>query len=162
MGDELGCLHRKPELRRSEGPPLRGTGHRHRMVERLLDLDGRELAHDLRLTAAEPARAGPDHAAPKDERNYKAGRGASRRRVKNQEISDRFNEIADMLDILGEDAFRIISYRRAARQLEALTEDVEALVREGRGASIPGIGAARAGEIEGYVTKAKVRDHHET
>src|SRR2546427_8790318 len=161
MGDELGCLHRKPELRRSEGPPLRGTGHRHRMVERLLDLDGRELAHDLRLTAAEPARAGPDHAAPKDERNYKAGRGASRRRVKNQEISDRFNEIADMLDILGEDAFRIISYRRAARQLEALTEDVEDLVREGRVASIPGIGAALAEKIEEYVTTAKIGYHEE-
>src|SRR5437660_11616489 len=161
MGDELGCLHRKPEPRRSEGPPLRGTGHRHRMVERLLDLDGREVAHDLGLTAAEPARAGPDHAAPKDERNYKAGRGASRLRVKNQEISDRFNEIADMLDILGEDAFRIISYRRAARQLEALTENVEDLVREGRVASIPGIGAALGEKIEEYVTKGKIGYHEE-
>src|SRR5438309_11062942 len=161
MGDELGCLDRKPELRRSEGPPRRGTGHRHRMVKRLLNLDAREVAHDLRLTAAEPACAGPDHAAPKDERNYKAGRGASRLRVKNQEISDRFNEIADMLDILGEDAFRIISYRRAARQLEALTENVEDLVREGRVASIPGIGAALGEKIEEYVTKGKIGYHEE-
>jgi len=98
---------------------------------------------------------------PKDERNYKAGRGASRRRVKNQEISDRFNEIADMLDILGEDAFRIISYRRAARQLEALTEDVEDLVREGRVASIPGIGAALGEKIEEYVTTGKIGYHEE-
>jgi len=75
--------------------------------------------------------------------------------VKNQEISDRFNEIADMLDILGEDAFRIISYRRAARQLEALTEDVEDLVREGRVASVPGIGAALGEKIEEYVTTGK-------
>jgi len=81
--------------------------------------------------------------------------------VKNQEISDRFNEIADMLDILGEDAFRIISYRRAARQLEALTEDVEDLVREGRVASIPGIGAALAEKIEEYVTTAKIGYHEE-
>src|SRR2546427_1138002 len=161
MGNELGCLPRNPDLGRSEAPPLRGTGHRHRMVERLLDLDGRELAHDLRLTAAEPARAGPDHAAPKDERNYKAGRGASRRHVKNQEIADRFNEIADMLDILGDDTFRIITYRRAARQMEALTEDVEDLVRQGRVASIPGIGSALAEKIEEYVATGKIGYHEE-
>ena len=81
--------------------------------------------------------------------------------MKNQEISDRFNEIADMLDILGEDAFRIISYRRAARQLEALTEDVEDLVREGRVASIPGIGAALGEKIEEYVTTGKIGYHEE-
>src|SRR5207244_10078877 len=132
------------------------TIHRHRMVERLLDLNRREVAHDLRLTTAEPAGAGPDHAPPKDERNYKAGRGTSRLRVKNQEISDRFNEIADMLDILGEDAFRIISYRRAARQLEALTEDLEGPVRDGRVASIPGIGAALGEKIEEHVTTGKM------
>src|SRR5947208_17081092 len=62
-----------------------------------------------------------------------------------------------MLDILGEDAFRIISYRRAARQLDALTEDVEDLVRKGRVASIPGIGQALGEKIEEYVTTGKIR-----
>src|SRR5437762_3554005 len=66
-----------------------------------------------------------------------------------------------MLDILGEDAFRIISYRRAARQLEALTEDVEDLVREGRVASIPGIGAALGEKIEEYVTTGQIGYHQE-
>src|SRR5256714_2304848 len=161
MRDELGCLHRKSELRRGEGPPSCGTFHRHRPIERLLDLDRGQVSHDLRLTTAESAGTAPDHVPPKGARNYKAGREASPHRVKNQEISDRFNEIADMLDILGEDAFRIISYRRAARQLEALTEDVEDLVREGRVASIPGIGAALAEKIEEYVTTAKIGYHEE-
>jgi DNA polymerase (family 10) len=81
--------------------------------------------------------------------------------VKNQEIAEIFNEIADMLDILGEDSFRIISYRRAARQMEALTEDVEDLVRQGRVGSVPGIGAALADKIEEYVTAGKVGYHQE-
>jgi DNA polymerase (family 10) len=81
--------------------------------------------------------------------------------MKNQEIADVFNEIADMLDILGEDAFRIISYRRAARQMEALTEDVEDLVRQGRAKSIPGIGAALAEKVEEHVTTGKVGYHQE-
>jgi DNA polymerase (family 10) len=81
--------------------------------------------------------------------------------VKNQEIADRFNEIADMLDILGEDTFRIISYRRAARQMEALTEDVEDLVRQGRVSSIPGIGPALAEKITEYVTTGKITYHEE-
>jgi len=81
--------------------------------------------------------------------------------VKNQDIANRFNEIADMLDILGEDAFRIISYRRAARQLEALTEDVEDLVARGQVASIPGIGEALAEKIKEYVTTGKIGYHEE-
>jgi DNA polymerase (family 10) len=81
--------------------------------------------------------------------------------VKNQDVAGIFEEIADMLDILGEDAFRIISYRRAARQMEALTDDVEDLVRQGRAGSIPGIGTALAEKIEEYVTTGKMAYHEE-
>ncbi|HYY47479.1 MAG TPA: DNA polymerase/3'-5' exonuclease PolX [Thermoplasmata archaeon] len=81
--------------------------------------------------------------------------------MKNQDVAGIFEEIADMLDILGEDAFRIISYRRAARQMEALTDDVEDLVRQGRAGSIPGIGTALAEKIEEYVTTGKMAYHEE-
>src|SRR5881409_1616006 len=76
--------------------------------------------------------------------------------MKNEEIASRFGEIADMLDILGEDTFRILSYQRAARQLESLTENVEDLVREGRVDQIPGIGRALAEKIVEYVTTGRI------
>src|SRR5439155_165237 len=78
---------------------------------------------------------------------YKAEHPSSRLEMKNEEIASRFGEIADMLDILGEDTFRILSYQRAARQLESLTENVEDLVREGRVDQIPGIGPALGEKI---------------
>src|SRR5438094_9716035 len=76
--------------------------------------------------------------------------------MRNEEIATRFGEIADMLDILGEDTFRSLSYQRAARQLESLTENVEDLVREGRVDQIPGIGRALAEKIVEYVTTGRI------
>lgn len=81
--------------------------------------------------------------------------------MKNDEIAQRFEEIADMMDILGEDTFRVLSYRRAARQLEALTEDVEDLVREGRVNQIPGIGEALGEKIKEYVTTGRIAYYDE-
>src|SRR2546421_11981323 len=81
--------------------------------------------------------------------------------MRNEEIAARFSEIADMLDILGEDTFRVLSYQRAARQLESLTENVEDLVRAGRVDQIPGVGPALAGKITEYVTTRRNADHEE-
>ncbi len=76
--------------------------------------------------------------------------------MKNPEIAHLFNEIGDMLDILGEDRFRVISYHRAARAIEGLTDDVEDLVRQGRVHEIVGVGPALAEKIQEFVTTGKV------
>src|SRR5437867_11354143 len=81
--------------------------------------------------------------------------------MRNEEIATRFSEIADMLDILGEDTFRSLSYQRAARQLESLTENVEDLVRAGRVDQIPGIGRALAEKIVEYVTTGRIAYYDE-
>src|SRR5213080_3611083 len=81
--------------------------------------------------------------------------------MRNEEIATRFGEIADMLDILGEDTFRSLSYQRAARQLESLTENVEDLVRAGRVDQIPGIGRALAEKIVEYVTTGRIAYYDE-
>jgi len=81
--------------------------------------------------------------------------------VQNEEVVALFNEIADMMDILGEGTFRVLSYRRAARQIESLTEALEDLVREGRVAWIEGVGPNLAQKIEEYVTTGKIASHEE-
>ena len=61
-----------------------------------------------------------------------------------------------MLDILGEDRFRVVSYHRAARAVEGLTADIEELVREGALGDIPGVGPAIAEKITEYVTTGRI------
>lgn len=58
-----------------------------------------------------------------------------------------FSDIADMLEIKGESPYRITAYRRAARSLEALTEDVAAIAGRDELEEIPGVGKGTAEKI---------------
>jgi DNA polymerase (family X) len=49
--------------------------------------------------------------------------------MKNYEIARQFDLMADVLELPDENPFRIRAYRRAARNLESLTEDGELLGR---------------------------------
>lgn len=62
------------------------------------------------------------------------------------------NDIADMLEMKGESAFKVRAYREAARSIESLHEDVTALATQGRLTEIRGIGESIAGKITEYVT----------
>ena len=74
----------------------------------------------------------------------------------NEEVAALLHEIGDMLDILGEDRFRVVSYHRAARAIEGLTSDVEDLSRDGTLGDIPGVGRAIADKITEYVTTGHI------
>jgi DNA polymerase (family 10) len=78
--------------------------------------------------------------------------------VKNLELARQFDLMADLLEIRGENPFRIRAYRRAALNLQSLTEDVEVVAREGRLDDIPGIGADLAGKITEYLRTGRIRD----
>lgn len=80
---------------------------------------------------------------------------------KNREIAAIFNHIADALEYKGENVFRVVAYRKAARILEELTEDVEELVKADRLKNLPGIGEGMAKKIEEYLKTGKMQKYIE-
>jgi DNA polymerase (family 10) len=49
--------------------------------------------------------------------------------MENKTIADIFTEIADILEIQGENPFRVRSYRNAARTIEDMSRSLESLVK---------------------------------
>ena len=78
--------------------------------------------------------------------------------MRSYEIARVFERMADVLELKGENPFRIRAYRRAAQNLETLSEDVETLAREDRLEEIPGVGADLAGKIEEYLKTGHIRE----
>ena len=78
--------------------------------------------------------------------------------MKNFEVARLFDLMADVLEVRGDNPFRIRAYRRAARNLESLGEDVETLARTGGLDEIPGIGRDLAGKIVEYLDTGRVKD----
>jgi DNA polymerase (family 10) len=78
--------------------------------------------------------------------------------MKNFEIARLFGLMADVLEIKGDNPFRIRAYRRAAQNLETLSEDVEALARQVRLEAIPGVGADLAGKIAEYLQTGRIKE----
>ena len=80
--------------------------------------------------------------------------------MKNQDIVKIFNDIADLLEIKGENPFRIRAYRRAALNIESLTRDVAGIPKEEL-MKVPGIGQDLAGKIEEYVKTGRVQAYED-
>ena len=78
--------------------------------------------------------------------------------MKNFEVARQFELMADILELKGENPFRIRAYRRAAQNLESLSEEIEAVAREERLEDIPGIGADLAGKIQEYLRTGKIKE----
>jgi len=72
--------------------------------------------------------------------------------VQNAEISAMFDQTAELLEIQGENQFRVRAYRRAARTIEGLPQSVRAmLAAEADLSELPGIGKDLAGKIADIV-----------
>jgi DNA polymerase (family 10) len=78
--------------------------------------------------------------------------------MKNQEIARLFSEMAEILEIKGDNPFKIRAYRRASLNIEGLPWSVEELTREEL-LEIPGIGSELAAKIEEYIKTGSIHAH---
>jgi len=81
--------------------------------------------------------------------------------MRNLALARIFSEIADMLEIKEASIFRISAYRRAARAMESLTEDVAEVAARDDLEEIPGVGTSTAEKIEEYLESGKITYYEE-
>jgi DNA polymerase (family X) len=76
--------------------------------------------------------------------------------MENKTIADIFTEIADILEIQGENPFRVRSYRNAARTIQDMSRSLESLVKDGENLEeIPGIGKSMSEKIQEILSTGK-------
>lgn len=63
-------------------------------------------------------------------------------------IGETLEEIADLLELQGENAFKVRAYRNGARAIEGLEEDLATVIAEGRLGSIRGVGKALVEKVQ--------------
>ena len=79
----------------------------------------------------------------------------------NNEIAQAFRHIADILEIKGDNVFRIRAYQRAAQNIDGLAEDIQNYIDEDRLFVIPGIGKDLAEKIKEYASTGKIKFYSE-
>jgi len=78
---------------------------------------------------------------------------------KKREIAEIFDRMADILELLEENPFRIRAYRNAARNIGELSDDIEDIVERGELTKIPGIGPDLSEKIREFITTGKINDY---
>ncbi len=76
--------------------------------------------------------------------------------MKNREIAGLFEKIGDVLEFKGENIFKVNAYRKAARILDDLTEDIAVVAEQERLRDIPGIGEGISKDILDYLKNGKM------
>jgi len=72
--------------------------------------------------------------------------------MKNSALKEIFEQMADMLELQGELGFKVNAYRRAARVIQDLQEDITVLWERQKLNELPGIGDAFVKKISEYLT----------
>jgi DNA polymerase (family 10) len=81
--------------------------------------------------------------------------------MKNSILSELFNQMADIMEILGEDRFRINTYRKVGRIIGDMPTDVETVLATGELAEIPGIGKSSIAKIEEFAKTGQITAHRQ-
>jgi DNA polymerase (family 10) len=74
----------------------------------------------------------------------------------NQQLAKTFQTIADLLEIKGENIYKILAYRKAAESLSNLSQDVNEMWKEGKLTEVDGVGKAIAEKIDELLTTGQL------
>ncbi len=75
---------------------------------------------------------------------------------RNAEVADQFELLADLLDLEGAEAFRVVAYRRAAQRMRETAGSIAELALAGRAKELPGIGRTIEEKIVQIVEEGKI------
>ena len=75
---------------------------------------------------------------------------------RNADVADQFDLLADLLELEGEQQFRVLAYRRAADQIRSAGSPMAQLALEGRAKDLPGIGKTIESKIVQIVNTGEI------
>ncbi len=78
---------------------------------------------------------------------------------KNNEIAEIFGHMSDMLNVLGENPFKVRAYRNAAENILDLGEDIEDVAARDELTEIPGVGKDLAEKIDAYIKTGSIKEY---
>jgi DNA polymerase (family 10) len=79
----------------------------------------------------------------------------------NRELSELFSAMADVMDIKGENTFKVLAFRKVSRVLKDLSDDIKQMVEQGTLVEVEGIGKSSQKIIEEYVKTGRSGDAEE-
>jgi DNA polymerase (family X) len=75
----------------------------------------------------------------------------------NSAIADRFDLLADLLELDGAVNYRVLAYRRAAKTLRETAESIVRLSEQGRLTELPGVGSTIADKVAELISTGQIR-----
>src|SRR4051812_5159924 len=73
----------------------------------------------------------------------------------NQELSDLFSSLAGLMELKGENTFKVIAFQKVSRILRDIPGDLKAMVADGSIAKVEGIGKSSLAIIQEYADTGK-------
>lgn len=81
--------------------------------------------------------------------------------IDNHEVAAILEEVASILEILGDNPYKIRAYRRASHSIYELADDLEDIWRQGKLGTVDGVGKAIQSKIEEILQTGSLKYHRE-